>query len=583
MSAMLKPHTLEQTKTLSIAIVGSGGAGAMTTGNLLLESCAKLGCYGIQTRSVGPQIRGGEAAAMLRLSPEPIDCASDQFDILLAMDWNNVDRFASEIPMGPGSLIICDPKKGEIPQAMATSNARVQELPISALAKEVKGGRGNMIALGAIAEIVGLSRESIEFVLTKQLAAKGEEVLRTSLETVEIGRQAAAGFEKRPLPVGNRAGGQHWIISGNQATGLGAIRGGIRFVAAYPITPATEILEWMAPKLPLVGGALIQAEDELASISMILGASFGGVPSMTATSGPGLALMMEGLGLGVSAEIPVVVVDVMRGGPSTGIPTTAEQVDLNIAVYGFHGDAPHLVLAPTSVTDCLFTAQWSVFLAEALQVPAIMLSDQFLGQANLIVDQPEPMALKASRNIAAEAGEDYQRYAITQSGVSPMAVPGTAGGQHTTTGLEHTPTGTPSSTAENHALQLDKRARKIAGFDYGSQWADIEGDGELAIITWGSTTGPVREALKRLRQQDIDNIRMVAIRLLAPSRPEQFQAALQGVKKILIIEQSHSAQFQHYLSAHYDLPAEQEVFHRAGPLLMRTGELVEKIKSWRDS
>ena len=507
MNAIVQAETAEEMKSLSIAVVGSGGAGAMTTGNLLLEACARLGCYGLQTRSVGPQIRGGEAAAMLRLSSQPIDCASDQFDILLAMDWNNVDRFASEIPMSPGSLIICDPKKGEIPAAMATPNAQVVELPISALAKQVKGGRDNMIALGAIAGIVGLSPEAIEFVLTKQLAQKGDEVLQTSLETVEIGRKAAEGIAKRPLPTGSHASGEHWIISGNQAAGLGAIRGGIRFVAAYPITPATEILEWMAPKLPLVGGALIQAEDELASISMILGASFGGVPSMTATSGPGLALMMEGLGLAVSSEIPAVVVDVMRGGPSTGIPTTAEQGDLNIAVYGFHGDAPHLVLAPISVTDCLFTTQWAVFLAEALQAPAIVLSDQFLGQANMIVDKPAPSTLRARRDTATEPGADYQRYAITESGVSPMAIPGTAGGQHTTTGLEHTPAGTPSSTAENHALQLDTRSRKILDFDYGKHWAEMEGDGELAVITWGSTTGPVREAMQRLRGQNINNIR----------------------------------------------------------------------------
>lgn len=583
MNAMMQPEIPDEMKTLSIAVVGSGGAGAMTTGNLLLEACAKLGCYGLQTRSVGPQIRGGEAAAMIRLSSQPIHCASDQFDILLAMDWNNVDRFASEILLGPDSLIICDPARGEIPQAMALSGAQVKELPISALAKQVKTGRDNMIALGAIAEIVGLSRESIEFVLTKQLAQKGEQALQTSLETVELGRQAVVGMDKRPLPVGSHSKGEHWIINGNQAIGLGAIRAGIRFVAAYPITPATEVLEWMAPKLPPVGGALIQAEDELASISMIMGASFGGVPSLTATSGPGLALMMEGLGLAVSAEIPLVVVDVMRGGPSTGIPTTSEQCDLNIAVYGFHGDAPHLVLAPTSTIDCLFTAQWSVFLAEALQAPAIVLSDQFLGQASSIVDQPEPIALVTRRSKATEPGTGYQRYAVTENGVSPMAIPGTPGGQHTTTGLEHTPVGTPSSTAQNHAQQLDKRSRKITGFDYGSHWADIEGDGDLAIITWGSTTGPVREAMSRLSREGINNIRTLAIRLLAPAQPKKFAAALRGVKRILVIEQSHSAQFYHYLSAHYDLPGDREVFHRAGPLLMRAGELAEKIKSWRNA
>ena len=580
MDAIVRTHTLDDTKTLAIAVVGSGGAGAMTTGNLLLEACAKLGSFGLQTRSVGPQIRGGEAAAMVRLSSVPVDSASDRFDILLAMDWNNVDRFASEIPIDPDSLIICDPAKGDIPPAIAKAGARVQELPISELAKQVKKGRGNMIALGVIAEIIGLSEEAIDFVLTKKLAPKGEEVLKTSLETVAAGRQAAVGIDKRPVPVAPRGGGRRWIISGNEAMGLGAIRGGIRFVAAYPITPATEILEWMAPKLPQVGGALIQAEDELASINMIVGASFGGIPSMTATSGPGLALMMEGLGLAVSSETPLVVVDVMRGGPSTGIPTTSEQTDLNIAIYGLHGEAPHLVLAPISVADCLFTGQWSVVLAEALQVPAIVLSDQFLGQANLIIDEPLPIAMQAERARAAEPGEGYQRYALTGSGVSPMSVPGTPGGQYTATGLEHTPTGLPSSTAENHSLQLDKRARKITDYDYGDYWAELEGEGDHAVITWGSTTGPVREAMDRLRREGVDNVRTLAIRLLAPAQPEKFAAALAGVKKVIVIEQSHSGQFNRYLSAHYSLPEGRSVHHRAGPLLMRADELVEKIRSW---
>ena len=161
---------------------------------------------------------------------------------------------------------------------------------------------------------------------------------------------------------------------------MGALRGGVRFAAAYPITPASEILEWLAPSFAKVGGVLLQAEDELAAINMIIGASFGGTPALTATSGPGLALMIEALGLATAAEIPVVVVDVMRAGPSTGIPTKSEQADLNIAVYGLHGDAPHLVLAPQSIADCLFTTQWAVYLAEALQAPAVVLSDQFIGR-----------------------------------------------------------------------------------------------------------------------------------------------------------------------------------------------------------
>jgi len=579
MHAVAPQAVTEPAETLSIAIVGSGGAGVLTIGSLLLEAAAKQGSYGLQTRSVGPQIRGGESAAMLRLGSEPLHCMSDRFDILFAMDWNNVDRFAAEIPIGPDSLVICDPAKGEIPGSIAGQNPQVRELPVSELAKQVKQGRANMLALGAIAEIVGLPQASLESVIAAQFAGKDEDVLEASLEMIGAGRAAAGSMDKRDLPVA-RQEGERWIISGNQAAGLGAIRGGIRFVAAYPITPATEILEWMAAELPKVGGALIQAEDELASVNMILGASFGGVPSLTATSGPGLALMMEGLGLAVSSEVPAVVVDVMRGGPSTGIPTTSEQADLNIAVYGFHGDAPHLVLAPVSITDCLFTTQWAVHLAEALQAPAIVLSDQFLGQARTVIDRPEPITLAGGRVVAADPGEDYQRYAVTDSGISPMAIPGTPGGQYTATGLEHTPQGYPSSTGEIHAQQLDKRFRKISGFDFGDHWADLEGDGQLAVVTWGSTTGPVREALRRLRREGIDDIRLLAIRLLLPVQPEHFAQAMSGVQRALVIEQSHSGQFDRYLTAHYPMPGDRQAFHRAGPLPMRADELARVIRTW---
>ena len=191
---------------------------------------------------------------------------------------------------------------------------------------------------------------------------------------------------------------RRWLLSGNEATALGAIRGGIRFAAAYPITPATEILEWLAPNLTKVGGTLLQAEDELAAINMIIGASYGGTPALTATSGPGLSLMIEALGLATAAEIPVVVIDVMRGGPSTGIPTKSEQADLNIAIYGMHGDAPHLVLAPQSVGDCVFTTQWATYLAEALQAPAIVLSDQFMGQSRAAIERPADVAFIGARS-----------------------------------------------------------------------------------------------------------------------------------------------------------------------------------------
>ena len=268
--------------------------------------------------------------------------------------------------------------------------------------------------------------------------------------------------------------------------GLGAVRGGIRFAAAYPITPATEILEYLSPALASIGGALVQAEDELASINMIIGASFGGRPSITATSGPGLSLMMESLGLAAASETPIVVVDVMRAGPSTGIATKSEQSDLNIAVYGFHGDAPHVVIAPLSVADCILTAQYSVHIAETLQSPVIVLSDQSIGQSRVLIDRPAEVSFLTTRKPFEAVDEVYDRYALTADGISPMSIPGQPGGQYTADGLTHTEHGTPSSNKGDQKEQLDKRRDKIEGFDFGDYWGVVEGDlnSDTVILTW---------------------------------------------------------------------------------------------------
>jgi len=572
---------MDASPSISIAIIGSGGAGALTTGNFLLEAASAAGWHGLSTRTLGPQIRGGEAAALLRLADHPVECMPDRYDLLIGIDWLNAHRFGAEIQAGAHTLVISDPDGGEPPPAIAEAGSRIVEIPLKELAKSIPDGRPNMIALGIAARLLGFSVEQMAVPVEKHLSEKGKAAVEASRHGIKTGYEAAAGLKLgKKLAPPPASSGKRWLLSGNEATGLGAIRGGIRFAAAYPITPATEVLEWLAPALTKVGGALLQAEDELAAINMIIGASFGGTPSLTATSGPGLSLMIEALGLATSAEIPVVVVDVMRGGPSTGIPTKSEQGDLNVAVYGLHGDAPHLVLAPQSVTDCLFTTQWATYLAETLQCPAIVLSDQFIGQARAAVERPADVAFIGARSLATDISGVYKRYALTANGVSPMALPGTHGGQYTADGLTHTERGTPTSGADDHRAQLDKRRDKIETFNYGDHWATLEGDGDTAILTWGSLTGAAREAIADAAADKM-NVRLVAPRLLAPVQPERLAAALAGVKRILLVEQTHGGQFHKYLRAHYDLPAPVKVFNRPGPLPITAGEIHRALNEWR--
>jgi len=567
--------------SISVAIVGSGGAGALTTVNLLLEVASSAGWHGLFTRTLGPQIRGGEAAGLLRLATHPVDCLPDRFDLIIGIDWLNAHRFGAEIKAGPETLVISDPRGGEPPPMVKQSGARVVDVEMKGIAKTITGGRPNMIALGIASRLLGFSVEQVFALIEKQLGGKGAAAVEASRAGIKAGFATAAAIKfdaQLAPPVPGEA--RRWLLSGNEATALGAIRGGVRFAAAYPITPATEILEWLSPALTKVGGILLQAEDELAAINMIIGSSYGGTPALTATSGPGLSLMIEALGLATASEIPIVVVDVMRGGPSTGIPTKSEQADLNIAIYGLHGDAPHLVLAPQSVGDCLFTTQWATYLAETLQAPAIVLSDQFMGQARAAIERPADVAFIGARTTAASITGAYKRYALAAGGVSAMALPGMPGGQYTADGLTHTESGIPTSGANDHLAQLDKRRDKLDRFNFGDHWASVEGSGDLAVITWGSLTGAAREAAGRAAADGFD-IRVIAPRLLAPVQPERLATALDGVKRILVVEQTHSAQFLRYLRAHYDLPVQVRAFYRPGPLPITAGEIHRAIMDWR--
>lgn len=566
-------------RSVSIAIAGSGGSGVMTAGTMLLDAAAQAGLYGVMVRTSGPQIRGGEAAALLRIGPRPVSTLNDHFDLLIAMDWQNVHRFADEIPLRASSIVIGDADGGDCPEVFTRHGARYEALPLKKTSKGFPGSWANMLVLGLAGGLLGLSEAALEAALRRSWK-RSEEGLQANLAALRGGLAQSEAIADAPR-LADAASGRpkRWLISGNEAAGFGAVRGGVRFVAAYPITPATELLEWMAPALSKVGGTLLQAEDELASINMIIGSAYGGVPSLTATAGPGLALMTEALGLAVTAEVPIVVVNVMRGGPSTGIPAKSEQSDLSYAVNGLHGDAPRLVVAPTSIADCIATTQWAVQLAEALQAPAIVLSDQYMGQSLAIIDRQDDPGFVARRLTAEANTPNYKRYADTPSGVSPMAIPGTPGVRYTADGLEHTEAGIPSSQAKDHALQLDKRERKLTQYDYGPWWADLEGEGDAAVITFGSVTGAVREALARAAEQGA-RVRLIALRLLAPARHEAMAQALAGVNRVLVVEQNHSAQLLRYLRSEYDLPGKPASFRRPGPLPLRPGELTEAITQW---
>ena len=454
-------------------------------------------------------------------------------------------------------------------------------MPMKEMAKAIPDGRPNMIALGIAARLLGLTVEQAFAPLEKRLADKGAGRRRGEPGGIKAGFGAAAGIDSAcnwPRPAKFR---QTLAAIGQRGDRLGAIRGGIRFAAAYPITPATEMLEWLAPNLTKVGGALLQAEDELASINMIIGASYGGTPALTATSGPGLSLMIEALGLATSAEIPVVVVDVMRGGPSTGIPTKSEQTDLNIAVYGLHGDAPHLVLAPQSIADCLFTTQWATYLAETLQAPAIVLSDQFMGQSRAAIERPADLAFIGARSDRQGNHRAYKRYAMTAAGVSPMAHSGNARRPiHRRRPHAHR-----AGDADQRRRRPSRPARQAARQARPLQLSATAGRASKATATSPSSPGvrlpAPRAKLSRAPPPTASTCGWWRRACWRRSNRNGLTRRSPASSASSSSSRPTARQFYRYLRAHYDLPAPVRVFNRPGPLPITAGEIHRAIADWR--
>jgi 2-oxoglutarate ferredoxin oxidoreductase subunit alpha len=558
---------------------------------ILLAAARHHHQFGLLMRSAGPQVRGGESVSILRIDTRPVPCIGDRIDMLAALDWRNIERFSDELPLDADSLILFDQAKGTVPSPIAGHGAQQREAAFGQRAAEQSGGRANMVAVGEVARRIGLPLGTVIAGVDEILANKDEDLrsAATACITASYGRTAA------PAAVASRQECKRWRLSGNAAAGVGALRAGVDFVAAYPITPASEMLEWLSPRLERTGGSLVQAEDELAAVNMLVGASFGGVPALTATSGPGLSLMSEGIGLAIASETPIVVVDVARGGPSTGMPTKSEQADLDQALYGLHGDAPHLVLAPLSIEDCAYTVEWAVRLAERLQTAAIVVSDQALGQTQAIIDPPPrcpsvaarklrpPTASRAQETPRASA-EATERYTPSADGISPMPLPGDPGGMYTADGLTHDRRGTPSSSAADHLAHLEKLSHKLLAHDYGTVWARFDPSAargqsqppaEISLVTWGSSWGAAHEAATRLRQQGV-RIQVIGLRLIAPLHTKELRDAI-GYTRVLVVEVNASGQLFRHLNAQRALPATAESFARPGPLPLRPQEIIGRL------
>ncbi|GLH71075.1 pyruvate ferredoxin oxidoreductase [Geothrix rubra] len=575
-------------KDLVFGMAGSGGDGIVSAGDSLLQAASAEGYHGVMTKSFGSQIRGGESSCRVRISTDPVLNPGGNLDVAVALNWEDFLKFGAELPVAGTTVVIYEAATGvpenQIPLVGVTP-LQVIAVPIAEMAKSTAGTERakNTVVLGLIAGWFGIGGEAVMKGISKKLAKKSQELVDANQKAFDAG---VAFAKTHPLKAdmtvepSRTKGAVKLLTDGNDMCAAAAIFAGCQFFGGYPITPSTEIMQFFTHHVWKYGGAVLQAEDEIAGIGAAVGASFAGKKAMTATSGPGLSLKSEMMGLASIAELPLVIVDVQRGGPSTGLPTKTEQSDLFAAAFSAHGDVIRPVLAPTSVADMFRTTIEAFNIAEYYQTPVIVLSDQEIASRKETLDPIDTSQFKIVNRLLPTGSDlqDYKRFKQTENHISPISHPGMLGGTYLASGIEHVESGAPTNSGSVHARMNDKRIRKFDPLKDRRDLFEITGnpDAPLALIAWGSVAGVCREALQMAREQGLD-VKLMVPYLLYPVAEQTYRDFFASVQKGLVVEQSHLAQTFKVLRMHLDLPKGLQSLARSGANPFLPGEIVAAL------
>ena len=575
---------------LVIGMAGSGGDGIVSAGQSLITAAAHEGYHALMTKSFGSQIRGGESSCRVRLSTHEVLNPGGNLDVAVALNWEDFLKFGAELPVGKETVVLYESATGVLPDALPLEGVAPREIfavPIGEMARKSAGTEKakNAVVLGLLAGWFGIARIALLGGITKKFAKKSPEVAAANEKAFAAGEAYAAEHplrEPRLLEQPAVAAAKGLLVTdGNDMCAAAAIFAGCQFFSGYPITPSTEVMQFLTREIWKYGGAVIQAEDEIAGIGAAVGASYAGKKAMTATSGPGMSLKTEMLGLASIAELPLVLLNVQRGGPATGLPTKAEQADLFQAVYSGHGDVLRPVLAPTCVADTFAVTVEAFNIAEHYQTPVIILSDSEIAQRKETVASIDTsrFVIEERRQPTEAERADYQRFALTPSGISPISHPGLPGGNYLASGIEHNPYGEPTSTGAMHALMNEKRFRKFEPLKQRRDLVRVEGDPEasLALISWGSTAGVCREALAIARSRGL-NVKLLVPWLLHPIPEESYREFFLSVRAGLVVELSHQGQLYRLLRAFIEVPTQVRSLCRSGAVPFQPREIVARLQ-----
>src|SRR5438093_3711390 len=575
-------------RTCCVAIRGAAGQGVATPGDVFAKIFARRGLHLNAYNAYQSIIRGGHTFLTIRAGIKEVTCFGDHIDLLIPLNQDSMDRHLGL--MRPGSAVVYN--GDTIKPGSHTNGTQLCPLPVNQLSK---GSRSkveqNTLALAASLKMMGVGFEPLVELLTEQFLRKGDKVVTENLDIARLGYDyASANFRPfpDPLPMSDT---RYAVLSGNIALAMGGAAAGVKFYCAYPMSPSTGVLHWMAAHAREAGIMVRQVEDELGVINMAIGAAHAGARAMCATSGGGFALMTEALGAAAMMEVPVVCIDVQRAGPATGVPTKTEQGDLWQVLGAGQGDYPRLVVAPTNIVDCFKLVPKLFNLVDKFQCPGIILSDLLLSEGRSSADPAElDFKVPIDRGDVIGLNGDgppvnghFKRYLVTESGISPRALPGTPGFSHVVATDEHDEDGVLISDefTDPHKRQAihEKRMRKMDGVLPLLPSPELHGaaGAQVTLLGWGSTEGVIREAIQQLAEANVaaNNLQ---IRWLVPLHAEAILSMLSKCRKVIVVENNYSGQFARYLRSETGFAADGHIRKYDGEPFM-PHHLVDRVNA----
>ncbi len=576
-----------ENNSLSWKIGGEAGYGIMTTGLIFAKVCSRAGLHVFDHTEYPSLIRGGHNTYQVRAEVEEVFSHVRHVDLLVVLNKETIDQHKEEL--APGGGIIYDGDKIPLSkEELGREDVKLYHVPLLRLAEE-SGGRRimvNSVALGASVALIDFDFEMLSSVIRDVYRGKARETIELNIRAARLGYDyvKSKGMEKdfgRKLP---KVGGKkRMLLTGNEAVGLGAIKAGCKFYAAYPMTPASSILHFMVAQERNFSLVVKHPEDEIAAINMAIGAGFAGARAMTATSGGGFSLMSEALGLAAMTETPIVVVVCQRPGPSTGLATRTEQGDLRFVLHASQGDFPRFVIAPGDVEECFYKTIEAFNLAERYQCPVILILDKYLSESHNTAEEFDVSEVEIDRGLMLsdrdlEKIEEIKRYEFTETGISPRTIPSQRGGIFTATGSEHDETGYLSDDKTVRTKMMDKRFRKFEQAEREIPEPKLFGpkDAEVTIIAWGSTKGPIKEAMKLLDRDGI-KANFLQIMYISPFPTNTVSKIIETSKRTVIVENNKTAQLASLIREKTGKEIEHKILKYDGRQFFPT-EIYQRVK-----